>query len=266
MIENLNELAKFVKGGAEVLQKAIESEEKMSLEFIEGSFVSDDELTTLKESVAKDAKKVYEKVGYDYAMKDIKTDLGLEIEGKDRKAILEAARKKIMDDAKIEPNKKVDELSISLKNLQTQYEKDLGLKTQENDNLRNNLKDYRINGDLNKHIPEGLNGIDVNDFMTLAKTTANFDYDDNGNLVVRKGDTILKDKMENPINPKDYLTEFANSKKWLQSDGRGASDEGGTSSTFKNINEVYKHMEENKINPMSEAGKKLIEDFNNLKQ
>jgi hypothetical protein len=265
MIENLNELAKFVKGGAEVLQKAIESEEKTSLELIDGSFVSDDELNTLKESRFNDGKKEGNTIGYDHAMKDIKKDFSLEIEGKDRKTILDAIQAKIIADAKIEPNKKVEELNTSLSNLQKQYETDLGLKTQENDNLRGQLKDYRINGDLTDYIPEGLNGIDVKDFMTVAKTTAKFEYD-NDVLVVKKGDTILKDKMEKPISPKDYLTELAVNKKWIQSEGRGGGDQGGDNSTFQNLNEVYKHMEENKINPLSEAGKKLVDDFNNLKQ
>ena len=265
MIENINELAKFVKGGADVLQKAIDSEEKTSLEFIEGGFVSDEELTTLKESIAKDAKKVYESAGYDYAMKDIKKDFGIELEGKDRKVILDAIQKKIIADAKIDPDKKVADLSLSLSNLQTQYETDLGLKDTEIGSLKGNLRDYQINTDLTNFIPDGLNGIDVKDFMTVAKTTANFEYD-NDILVVKKGDTILKDKMEKPISPKDYLTELATNKKWLQSEGRGGGDEGGKEGTFKNINEVYKHMEENHINPLSTEGKKLVDDFNKLKK
>lgn len=263
MIENLNELAKFVKGGAEVLQKAIESEDNVSLEFIEGSFVSDSELTTLKESVFKEAKKEGEKVGYDYAMKDIKKDFNLEIEGKDRKIILDAVQNKIISDAKIEPNKKVSELSTSLENLQKQYEIDLGSKSNEIETLSNKLRDYKVNGDLTKHMPEGLNGISTNDFMTLAKTTASFEYE-NDQLVVKKNGTVLRDKMEKPVSPKDYLTEFATEKKWISSEGRGGSDStGGNSSAFKNMNEVYKHMEENNINPTSPAGEKLIADFTN---
>jgi len=265
MIKNLNELAKFVKGDADVLQKAIESKEEVSLEFVDGSFVSDDELTTLKENVFKDSKKVHEGVGYDFAMKDLKKDFEIELEGKDRKKITEAIRTKIITDAKMEPNKKVDELSLSLKNLQTQYETDLGLKTKEIDGLNGRLRDHQINGDLTDYIPEGLTGIDVKDFMTVAKTTAKFEYDNNV-LVVKKGDTILKDKLEMPISPKDYLTELATNKKWLQSAGRGAGDDTGATGTYKNINEVYKHMEDNKIDPLSAVGKKLVDDFNNLKQ
>jgi hypothetical protein len=265
MIKNIDELAKFVKGDADVLQKAIDSEEEISVELVDGSFVSDTELDTLKESRFNDGKKEGNTIGYDHAMKDIKKDFEIELEGKDRKKITEAIQTKIITDAKIEPDKKVTELNTSLSNLQLKYETDLGLKAKEIGDLNVKLGGYRINGDLTKHIPEGLNGIDVNDFITVAKTTAKFEYD-NDILVVKKGDTILKDKMEKPISPKDYLTELAVSKKWLQSEGRGGGDDTGGSGTYKNINEVYKHMEENKINPLSAEGKKLVDDFNKLKQ
>ena len=265
MIENLNELAKFVKGGAEVLQKAIESEDKISLEFIEGSFVSDVELNTLKDSMFNDGKKEGQTIGYDFAMKDIKKDFNLEIEGKDRKTILDAVQNKIITDAKIEPDKKVNELKQSLENLQSKYTNDLDLKTKELADLTNKLTQHRVNNDLVKELPDGLNGIETNDFITLAKTAASFEYED-GQLVVKKDGVIQKDKMEKPISAKDYLTEFATSKNWLNSDGRGGGDSGGgSSSEFKSMHDVYKHMESNNINPMSAQGQKLIDEFNNSK-
>jgi ribosomal protein S13 len=263
MITNLNELAKFVKGGAEVLQKAIESEEEVSLDFVEGNFVSDTELDTLKQSVFNEGKKEGGKISYDHAMKDIKKDFNIELEGKDRAKIVEAIQNKIMSDAKIEPDKKVNELKSSLENLQKKYENDLSTKESELSQLSNKLNNFKVNGDLAKELPENLNGIDHNDFLTLAKTTANFDYED-GQLVVKKGDKILRDKMEKPIAPKDYMTEFATNKGWINSDGRGGGDNNhGNSNVFNSMNDVYKHMEENNINPMSTEGQKLVEEFNN---
>jgi hypothetical protein len=263
MIENINELAKFVKGGADVLQNALKSEENISLEFIEGSFVSDSDLNGLKESRFNEGKKEGQTIGYDFAMKDLKKDFSIELEGKDRSKIVSAIQEKIITDAKIEPNKKVDELNTSLANLQTKYENDLGVKSNEISNLSKQLNDLTINSDLNKHLPDGLNGIDNNDFMTIAKTSASFEYDE-GVLVVKKNGTVLRDKMEKPIAPKDYLTEFATNKQWIKSDGRSGGDQQGQSNGFENINEVYGHMEKNKIDPLSAAGQKLVADFNKL--
>lgn len=262
MIKNLNELAKFVKGGADVLQKAIESEDNVSLDFIEGSFVSDTDLTTLKDGVFKEGKKEGNIIGYDHGIKDFKKEFGIDTEGKDKKVIADAIRNQIITDANIEPDKKVNELKSSLENLQQKYTTDLGAKDSEISNLSSNLNEFKINGDLNSHLPDNLNGIDSNDFMTLAKTTANFQYEE-GKLVVKQGDNILKDKMEKPISPKDYLTDFAVSKNWINTSGRGGSDQGGGSNEYKSINDVYKHMESNNISPMSPDGQKLIEEFNN---
>ncbi|MCK5342320.1 MAG: hypothetical protein KAR20_02885, partial [Candidatus Heimdallarchaeota archaeon] len=83
-IKNLDELAKFVKGGADVLQKAMDSEDEQSLEFIEGSFVSDGDLEATKLKVRNEGKTEGQTIGYDFAMKDLKKDFGIEIEGKDR--------------------------------------------------------------------------------------------------------------------------------------------------------------------------------------
>lgn len=261
MIANIEELAKFVKGGSEVLNKALTTEDEISLELVDGNFVSDQQLEELKKATFNEGKKEGNTIGYDFAMKDLKKDFNIELEGKDRAKIVQAINEKIMADAKIEPNKQVTELKTSLENLQKQYENDINSKTSELDHLSKTLTDYKINGDLVKHLPEGLNGIDRNDFLTLAKTNASFDYED-GTLVVKKGDKILRDKMEKPIAPKDYLTEFATSKNWINSDGRGGADDNkGTQSGFKTTNDVYKHMYENNINPLSAEGEKLLAEF-----
>jgi len=266
-IKNIDELAKFVKGGADVLQKALTTNEEISLEFNEGSFVSDSDLETLKTNQFELGKKEGHTIGYDFAMKDFKKDAGLEIEGKDRKLILDALQKKIIADAKIEPDKKIQELNTSLENLRSQYNADLGAKDSEITNLNGKLRTIKIDSDLSVRVPDGLNGLNTNQFMMLAKSEFNFDYDDSGNLVAKKGDSILKDKMEKPIPVNEILNDFAIQNNWITKNGRGGGNEQGRngSSEFKSLNDVYKHMETNKINPMSSEGQKLIDEFNNSK-
>jgi hypothetical protein len=261
MIENINELAKFVKGGADVLQKAIESEDKVSLEFIEGSFVSDSELETLKETRFKDGKKEGETVGYDFAMKDLKKDFGLDIEGKDRKVIGDAIKKNILDTAKIEPNKKITELEQSLSNLQNTYNTDKQTWEQETNSYKGKLKDITVMSELQRNTPE-VKGLSVNQFATLARTEFEFDFDDNNVLIAKKNGHPVKDKMEKPIPVKDILTDYATQNGWFGSSGRGGSNESGSgSSEFETINDVYRHMENNKIDPLSPQGEKLLNEF-----
>ena len=77
MIANINELAKFVKGGAEVLQKAIEAKEETQLEFVDGRFVTDSELDEVKTKVRNEGKKEGQTIGYDFAMKDLKKEIAI---------------------------------------------------------------------------------------------------------------------------------------------------------------------------------------------
>ena len=264
MIKNLTDLAKFVEGGADVLQKAISSDEEIEITLVKGDFVSDEKLETLKTQMRDEGKNEGQNIGYDFAMKDLKKDFGIELEGKDRKKIGEAIKKQVLTDAKIEPEKKISELKQSLEKLQQTYDTDLGKKDEELKIEKQKTRGFQINSDLSQHLPE-LNGIKPAQFLTLARSEFSFDYGDNGNLIVKKGDSVLKDKMENPLAPKDILTEYAKSNGWMTIDGRGGGDEpgGSGSSDFKTIGDVYKYMEDNKIDPMSSEGQKLKEDFNN---
>jgi len=265
-IKNLQELAKFVEGGADVLQKAMESKEEVELPLIAGSFVSNEQLDALKSTVREEGKKEWHTIGYDFAMKDLKRDLGLEIEGKDRKVIIDAAKAKIIADAKIEPDKKVKDLSESLTKLQETYQSDLSAKTKEIEGYQNQLKSFKINSDLAAHIPQGLNGIRPQHFATIAKTEYGFDYDETGTLVVMQNGKVLKDKLEKPVPPSEVLTDFAKRNNWIGTPGRGGSDDPGTpTSEFKSEADVYKFLETNKINPMSAEGQKLLTDFRNSK-
>ncbi len=260
MIKNIDELAKFVKGGAEVLQKALNEKDEFTLEFVDGRFVTDSDLDEMKTKVKKEGQKVGETIGYDFAMKDFKKDFGIEIEGKDRETIVKTVKETILSTAKIEPNKKITELETSLSNLQKTYSTDLELKTKEIETYKNNLKTVSIVSELQKNAPE-IKGLNVNQFMTLARSEYEFDFDENNSLIAKKAGQPVKDKMERPIPVKDILTDFATQNGWFGTNGRGGSHESGNQSEFKTINDVYRHMETNKIDPMSAEGVKLIENF-----
>ena len=263
-IKNIDELAKFVKGGAEVLQNAMKSEEEISIEFIDGGFVSDEQLSSLKNDMFSNGKKEGQTIGYDFAMKDIKKDFSIEIEGKDRTKIVEAINSKILADANKKPDAKIQELNASLDNLRNQYSSDISTKDLEIQKLSQRVKTTKVNADLLGHVPEGLTGVNQNQFVTLAKSAYEFDYDDNGALVAKQNGKVKMDKMEKPIAISEILSDFATSNNWTSSGGRGGGHQGGGgSSEFKTMNEVYKHMEQNKINPMSPEGERLIQDFNN---
>ena len=262
MIANINELAKFVKGGAEVLQKAIEAKEETQLEFVDGRFVTDSELDEVKTKVRNEGKKEGQTIGYDFAMKDLKKDFGIEIEGKDRETIVKTVKETILSTAKIEPNKKISELEQSLQNLRNQYDSDLKAKSGEVETYQKKLKEISLFTELQKNVPE-VKGLNVNQFVTLAKTEFEFDFDENNGLIAKKSGQLIKDKMERPIPVKDILTDFATQNGWFGSAGRGGNNQTGQTSEFKTMNDVWRHMEQNNINPESAEGQRLLTEFKN---
>jgi len=262
MIKNLDELAKFVKGGADVLQKAITSEDEMSLEFIDGRFVTDGDLETMKSTVRNEGKTEGQTIGYDFAMKDLKKDFGLEIEGKDRKVIAEAIKSNILADANKKPDAKIQELNTSLENLRNTYSAEKQVWEQTETQYKGRLKDISVMSELQKNIPD-VQGLNKNQFATLIKSEFEFDFDENNVLIAKKNGQPIKDSMEKVIPVNNILTDYATQNGWFKSNGRGGGNEqGGNSGEFKTINDVYKHMEANNIQPDSPEGEKLIENFN----
>ena len=260
-IKNLNELAKFVKGGADVLQKAMDSEDEQSLEFIEGSFVSDGDLEATKLKVRNEGKTEGQTIGYDFAMKDLKKDFGIEIEGKDRKIIGDAIKTHILADANKKPDAKILELETSLTNIRKEFGTEKTAWETAEVSYKGQLKDVSIMSELQKHTPE-IKGLKSNQFTTLVKSEYDFDLED-GVLIAKKNGQPVKDKMEQNIPVKDILTDYATQNGWFNSNGRGGGNEqDGNKGDFKTINDVYAHMEKNKIQPDSPEGEKLIENFN----
>jgi len=262
MIKNIDELAKFVKGGADVLQKAIDSEDEQSLEFIEGSFVSDGDLETLKTGQFKSGSKEGQTIGYDFAMKDFKKDFGIEIEGKDRKVIGDAIKTNILADANKKPDAKILELETSLGNLRTTFDTEKQTWEQSESKFKGQLKDISVMSELQKSTPD-IKGLNIGQFTTLVKSEYEFDFDENNVLYAKKNGKPVKDKMEQAIPVESILTDYATQNGWFSSNGRGGKDnQGGGSSEFKTVNDVYKHMEKSNIQPDSPEGVKMLNDFN----
>jgi len=248
----------------EKLKEAVTSETEVEVLFKSGTLMDDEALTGLKETVKGEGYKEGKVAGVEMAIKAGKEKHGLEFEGKSIENFAEALSKKVIADAKIDPDKKVKAAKESVEKLQKTYDTDIGLKENEIKSLNRRISEYTINGDIAKHLPDNLTGIKSNQFATLARTEYGFDYE-GGVFVAKRGDTILKDKLEKPLQVKDVLTDYAKQNGWIKTDGRGGGDNGGGSGSdkFETMNDVYKHMHLNKIDPMSSEGDKLVTDFTN---
>jgi ribosomal protein S13 len=199
------------------------------------------------------------------AAKGLKESFGIEAEGKDLNGIFEAYGQKVLADAKIEPNKKIQELQNSLSSLQSTYQTDISQKDQEINGFKTQLNDFSINQKLMSELPDNL-GIAPKHFLTIARSDMSFDFDDNGGIVAKQNGQIVKDKLEKPVPVKDLLSTFAQENGFV-GQGRGGRGGGGytvpnvNTGDFESLHDVYKHMYDNKIDPMSPEGDALVNNF-----
>lgn len=241
------------------LQELISSDKEEAVEFSKVTLFTDDQLDTLKEKVGKDSAKTGSKTIVEMKVKTLRDKHGLEFEGKDIETLMESYADKLVKDAKVAPNKQLDEQKESFKKLQKTYDETVLEKDGKISGLQSEIGNYKVSGEMAKHLPDGLIGIKPNQFNTLAKTELSFGYDDDGIFVAKKGDKILKDNREIPLPVKDVLTDYAKANGWLTSNGRGGGDNNGDGNEeIKTIPDAYAYMHKNKIKPDSAEGEKLL--------
>lgn len=248
----------------EQLKAALTSDEEVEITLKSGILLDDEQLEGIKNSKKSEGYNEGKIAGVEIKAKEVKEKFGIEVEGKDFDKIFETYGAKVLETAKIEPTKKVQELTTSISNLQKQYETDIADREKRIASLEGEKNEIKSINELATKVPNGLKGIKNDQFITLVRTEYDFKFDDNGNQVVLdKQGNVLKDKLEKPIPVSDVLTEYATKNQWYGADGRGGQSDSGSTGTFETMNDVYKHMETNKIDPMSAEGKKLIETFKN---
>lgn len=222
--ETINKLATLAKIKPEDLLSAIKAEAETDLTIDDKLTVyTEDEVQTLKSNSYKDGKKA----GVEMEVDDLKKELGLDFQGKTVKGLVEASQKKALADAKIEPEKKVQELNEKVSTLQNtvkEYETKLSQKDQE-------VTGVKINGELYKHIPQfGDNApaLAADEVITLMKANGYEFKLEEGKIIPYKDGKQLQDKTANPLAPKDVVTSFLQEKKLITEGttigGRGGDD------------------------------------------
>jgi len=270
MITNLNTLADRLKGvqlnGEEITpEKLIEihsDENEVEVTFTEGVYMTNDELDGFKERIGKDSAKSGAKTIMEMEIKKHRNDLGLEFEGKTIDNLITAVREKAIIDTKKPVDEKVKELQGSLVTLQSKYEVDIENKNSTITSLTGQIQEGKTSSTLMQSIPKNLKGIKPNQAVALFKMEHELAYEDES-LVVKKQGKVLKDSVEKPLAYNEVFNDFLKANNWVSVDGRGNGDNsGGSSSEFKTIEDVFKYMEKNSIDPTDNQGQILIDKFN----
>jgi hypothetical protein len=216
------------------LEEAIKKETEVDVKISEDlEVLTKDQLTTRDQTKYEDGKKVGKEIG----VKEVREAAGLEEGlGKDPKKIAEAIKDAAIKDAKIEPDKKVAQLTEQVAALQ----KDLTTKDAEIATAKQQSADAVLNAELIQHFPS--NKLDIlsnTELLTLIKTGYKFE-DVDGKKIVKNaaGETIADKATHAPLPLGDAIGTIFKERKWINEGGtppagRGGGDNGGGTSITK---------------------------------
>lgn len=222
--ETLQRIAVLTKVKVEDLEAAIKDDKEVDVAIDEKlTVMSETEVTTLKTNEYNSGKSK----GVEMAVKETKEKLELDFQGKTIDGLIEAHKKKVLDEAKINPEKKVTDLEQKVLTLQktiTEQEKTIAEKETE-------VTGVKINGELMKHIPSfGEEGPALGSDDVIAMMNRNgYEFKlENGKVVPYKDGKQLQDKLSNPREAKEVVSDFLKQKKFITDDktpaGRGSGD------------------------------------------
>lgn len=226
--EQLSKIASLLKIKEDELESAIKADTETDITIPELNVFTTEELTKRDENKTRESYKQGKEAGVEMIIKDQREKLGLDFEGKDIEKLLEAYEKKIKEDSKIEPNKKVEELSKIVENLKS------NLATAENEKkeLASKISEVSLTSTLKGYLPQ--NRLDVlsdDEFISAVRREYSF-VEEDGKLVVKKGNDIVRDaKTQDPLEPKDVISGYFSQRKWVKEEepgkqGRGAGNKG----------------------------------------
>jgi hypothetical protein len=241
--ETLEKIEKDLKLEDGSLSSAIENEEEVDVEIPELVIKTKEDHESFVKNTADDAKIA----GVEMAVKDARTKLGLDFEGKTIDNLLDAHGKKTLTDAKDElgePDTKIAELKkdndLLRGNLTKKDEEIVSLKS----NMETTQTQLEIDQKLNSVIPDNLN-ISNGDALILFKNKHDVSLGDNKELVIRKDGEVLKNSENaNPLSAKEVMTDFATPFVTKPGGGGGGDDEPGGGGGTDALGAFTKEMKE----------------------
>jgi len=238
--ETLTKIASTLKLKVEDLETAIKSETEVSVDIPTLTVLTADELTARDENIGRTKYNEGKTAGVEMGVKELKNELGLEFDGKDIKSLVNAVQTKTLADAKVEPNKKVEELNMVVANLQ----KTIAEKETEKSTILNQLQTTTLNTKILGLLPQNRSSV-LNDdeYMTLVKKVYEF-AEEEGKLVVKKDGNIVRNATtQSPLEPKEVLDSFFTERKFIEQKqgnqgGQGGGNSGGNAGVFTKLSEL----------------------------
>lgn len=254
MIKNLSDLEKSLKLKEGTLKAAIESTEEVAVEIPKLRIYTEEEENARVENL----KTEFKTAGVEIAIKQARDKHGLNFTGKYMDNLLDAFKQKVVDDANINPDKRVADLMSDNEKLR----KNLETKTAEHDQLQIAIKKERSQAEIDNsilaNIPEKTI-LPKNDLLTLFKSKYTIDPVEGGGMLFKMNGETLKDPATlNPLTAKDVVSSFVTPYLEKPDGGRGGIDDPGKDKPGS-LAAFTKEMETKNINEGSEEYNKELQ-------
>lgn len=251
--QNLDALAVISGIEADVLAKAISDEQEINLDFPEGRF-----LTKEKENILLDnhGKRKYDE-GVSKTLKDV-------FEGKSKEDFLtDFSKEKIkaaLEEAKVEPNKKIADLNDSLDKLRNQ----LSEKDTEYERLQKSIEKEKYILEAQSYIPELPESLGLKKAEAVSLILSGVEKKDDG---IYKNGELLKDSYESAISLESFIKDAVDQRGWSNNNptGRGGGSNASgsnstTTSTPKTMEEYEAILQEKGFHAGSAEAQALLQE------
>lgn len=251
----IEKLAGALNLKAEELAQVLTSEEEVEFNLPEGDFYSKSDIETLKDNHGKERYDAGKTAGYEISFKELSKASGIETV-KSGEDFIKSYKSRVLEEAKIEPEKKVKELSESMEKLQKQLES----KDKEIQDIQSSVKQKETRYEIQSMIP------DIPETLGLSKKEAadlffmNFEVKEDG---IYKGDQLLKDNLERPISKEQAINNFVSERGWNKPvSGRGGgANAGNTKTPIRTFDDYEKELKEKGYHPGSAEANALLSEI-----
>lgn len=232
-IEKLNVLGLDVSK----LTEAIQAEDEVSLDVPE--LYTKDQLDQFGSNRFTEGKTAMTEIlAKSYAEK-----LELEVPDSDRKnldKVIELYGNKVQSSA----SKNSEEWQQEKQSLQAKLQAEQDAKTKLENDFKTKLFNIEVTAEANKLIPDNTT-IAKDDINTLFFNRHSIEIDEQGRKVVKQGDKILKDNLENPISLEQAIKDFTAPYLSKGQGVAGKDETSGSSARFKDYNKYLEYCENN---------------------
>jgi len=229
---------------ADELAQAISDEQEVKLELPQGRFLTKEQEETLLDNHGKQR--------YDSGKAKATKEA---FDGKSKDDFLNDYKASVLEEAKLEPNKKVEELQGSLKALQDKYENDIKEKEGLLSEKESSLKKIETTSKIGSALPELIDGITKDVAITMFNAT----HEEKEDGIYRNGQ-LLKNDLQTPLNLEEAVESFVTERNWKKQEvkGHGGKKPGANGAKPKTYQEFQEYCKSKNISEGSLEAKQYL--------